>query len=282
MRLQSLPGTVASVVSALFKIVWTLLIVVPFIAMILLAFRSLASIYNDPLGLSGDWVPENFSQAWDGPPGGVGFGRYARNSLLVAFAAIVVSGSLGSFAAYFTASLPQKWRRRAMLPPLIATTVPSIALLIPFFQAFNALGTLNSPAALGVLYGLLCLPATVLILHAFFVDFPDDVREAAAIDGLGPVGTFLRVVMPLSWGSLGTVSLLNLIWVWGETQVALVLLQTSDAHTIPVGLLSFQGKWVSNPGALFAGLTMATMPIAVIYLAFHRSITKGVSLGGFR
>ena len=165
---------------------------------------------------------------------------------------------------------------------LIATTVPAIAMLIPFFQAFNALGTINSPAALGVLYGLLCLPTTMLILHAFFVDFPNDVREASAIDGLGPIGTFVRIVLPLSIGSLGTVSLLNLIWVWGETQVGLVLLQTADAYTIPIGLLSFQGKWVSNPGPLFAGLTMATVPIIGLYLIFHRSVTKGVSLGGFR
>lgn len=269
-------------VSALLKTLWTLLIVVPFVAMILLAFRSLASIYNDPLGLSGAWVPENFPQAWRGPAGGVGFGRYARNSLLVAVEALVVSTVLGAIAAYFTTALSPKWRRRLMMVPLIATTVPGIAMLIPFFQVFNAIGTLNSPTALGVLYGLLCLPSTVLILHAFFLDFPTDVREAAAIDGLGPIGTFLRIVLPLAVGALGTVALLNLIWVWGETQVALVLLQTSDAHTIPVGLLSFQGKWVGNPGALFAGLTMATVPIALLYLVFHRSVTKGVSLGGFR
>jgi raffinose/stachyose/melibiose transport system permease protein len=269
-------------VSVLLKLLWTLLIIVPFVAMILLAFRSLAAIYNDPLGLSGAWVPENFQEAWRGPPGGVGFSRYARNSLLVAGIALVVSGVFGAFAAYFTAALRPKWRRRIMLVPLVATTVPSIAMLIPFFQAFNALGTLNSPTALGVLYGVLCLPPTMLIMHAFFLDFPHDVREAAAIDGLGPVGTFLRIVLPLSTGSIGAVSLLNLIWVWGETQVGLVLLQTADAHTIPIGLLSFQGKWVSNPGALFAGLTMATVPIVVLYLFFHRSITKGVSLGGLR
>ena len=268
--------------SALLKLLWTLLILIPFAAMILLAFRSLAAIYDDPLGLSGAWVPENFQQAWKGPAGGVGFRRYAQNSLLVAGVALVVSGVFGSFAAYFTSTLSAKWRRRSMAPALIATTVPAIAMLIPFFQAFNALGTLNSPAALGVLYGLLCLPTTVLILHAFFVDFPNDVREASAIDGLGPIGTFVRIVLPLSIGSLGTVSLLNLIWVWGETQVGLVLLQTADAYTIPIGLLSFQGKWVSNPGALFAGLTMATVPIIGLYLIFHRSVTKGVSLGGFR
>lgn len=279
MRLRSLPGAGTS---TLFKVLWTLLIVVPFIAMILLAFRSLAALYNDPLGLSGAWVPQNFTEAWQGPPGGAGFATYARNSLLVAVEAVVISGVLGAFAAYFTAQLSPAWRRRAMVPALIAQTVPGVALVIPFFQTFNALGTLNRPSAVGVLYGLLCLPTTVLILHAFFVDFPDDVREAAALDGLGPIGTFLRIVLPLSIGSLGTVSLLNLIWIWGETQLGLALLQNSNSQTIPIGLLSFQDKWLANPGPMFAGLTMATLPIAVVYLTFHRSINEGVSLGGFR
>ena len=268
--------------AGILKLAWTLIILIPFAVMILLSFRTLAAVYNDPLGISGDWVPGNFQQAWEGPPGGAGFAVYARNSLVVAVIALLVSGVLGSFAGYFSASLVAKWRRRVMLVPLIATTVPIIAMLIPFFQAFNALGTINSPTALGVLYGLLCLPTTILILHAFFLDFPDDVREAAALDGLGQVGTFLRIVLPLSLGSLATVSLLNLIWVWGETQVGLVLLLDSNSQTIPVGLLAFQDKWVSNPGPLFAGLTMATLPIAIVYIIFHRSINRGISLGGIR
>lgn len=279
MSTRSLPTTATS---GLLKLIWTLAIVLPFVAMILLAFRSLAALYNDPLGLSGDWVPQNFSEAWQGPPGGSGFAVYARNSLVVAGESVVIAAVVGAFAAYFTAALPPRWRRRAMLPALVAQTVPAIALVIPFFQAFSALGTLNSPVALGVLYGFLCLPTTILILHAFFVDFPDDIREAAAIDGLGQVGIFLRMVLPLSIGSLGAVSLLNLIWVWGETLIGLALLQDSAAQTIPVGILSFQDKWLSNPGAMFAGLTMATIPIAVVYLIFNRSINNGVSLGGFR
>lgn len=280
------PGRIAAATgfgtSWLFKIVWTLLIVVPFFEMILLAFRSMSGIYDDPLGFSGAWIPGNFRDAWHGPPGGSGFGTYARNSVLVAVIALAVSTVLGSFAAYFTATLAPKWRRRAMLVPLIATTIPSLALLIPLFQAFVYLGTLNSPSALGMLYGLLCLPTTVLVLHAFFVDFPEDIREAAALDGLGHIGTFVRMVLPLSTGPLGAVALLNLIWVWGETQIGLVLLQTSDAATIPIGLLSFQGKFVSNFGAMFAGLTMATVPIIIVYFVFYRSINRGISLGGFR
>ncbi|GGM04054.1 carbohydrate ABC transporter permease [Dactylosporangium sucinum] len=268
--------------SWLLKLVWTLLIVVPFVQIILLSLRSMASIYNDPLGFSGDWVPQNFPDAWAGPSGTAGFGLYARNSVLVAAVALAVSTAFGSLAAYFTATLPPKWRRRAMLVPLIATTVPTIALLIPFFQAFNILGTLNSPSAVGVLYGLLCLPTTVLVLHAFFLDFPEDIREAAAMDGLGHIGTFLRMVLPLSTGPLGAVGLLNLIWVWGETQIGLVLLHSSNAQTIPLGLLSFQGRFVSNLGPMFAGLAMATVPIIVVYIVFHRSINKGISLGGFR
>lgn len=280
--MRSARSSVGTGGSLLFKTAWTLLIVVPFLLMILLSFRSMTGIYNNPLGLSGDWQPHNYVDAWHGPPGGAGFGQYARNSVVVVVVALLVSNVFGSAAAYFTATLPARWRRRTMLVPLLATTVPAIALLIPFFRAFNALGLLNEPDALGVLYGLLCLPTTILVLHAFFVDFPTDVREAAALDGLGPLGTFARIVLPLSGGPLVAISLLNMIWVWGETQIGIVLLQSSDSQTIPVGLLTFQGRFISNLGPLFAGLTMATVPVAIGYLVFHRSVSRGISLGGFR
>lgn len=265
-----------------FRILWTVVVVVPFLGMVLLAFRSLAALYNDPLGLSGAWMPGNFVEAWNGPPGGAGFAIYARNSVIVAIEAIVLSTILGALCAYFLTYLPARWRGRLLIPFLVAETVPMIALVIPFFQVFVGVGLLNNVFALGILYALLCLPTTVLVLYAFFLDFPIDIREAAALDGLGPVTSFVRIVAPLSAGSLGAVALLNMIWVWGETLIALALLQSSGSQTIPVGLLSFQDKWLANPGALFAGLAMATVPIAAVYLVFNRAIGRGVALGGFR
>lgn len=262
------------------KIGITALVVLPFLFILLLSFRSMTDIFQNPLGLTGNWMPENFVRAWNGPPGGTGFANYFLNSIVVVIVAVIVSAVFGALAAYFMSLLPATWRSRLLMIPLIATIIPTVALLIPFFQVFNAWGLINSPIALGVLYAGLCLPMTVLILHAFFVDFPPELREAAAMDGLGHFTTFSRIVVPLSQPSLLAVSLLNLIWVWGETQIAIVLMQKAASQTIPVGVLTFQSTFMSDLGPIFAGLSLATLPVMVVYFVFNKTISRGVSMGG--
>ncbi|WJL97025.1 carbohydrate ABC transporter permease [Microbacterium sp. ET2] len=261
-------------------VVWTTMVVLPFVFIVLLSFRSMADIYANPLSLTGAWVPENFSRAWEGPLGGVGFSRYFGNTLIVTIAAVTVSLTAGAIAAYFTSLLSQRWRRRVMMLFLIGTIIPAIALLIPLFRIFNGLNLLNEPLAVGVLYGGLSLPTSALILHSFFLEFPDELRDAAALDGLGPFASFTRIVLPLSAAPIAAAGILATVWVWGETQVGLVLLQSATSQTVPVGVLSFQGQFTSEQGPLFAGLTMAMLPLLVIYVVFSRHIRKGIALGG--
>jgi ABC-type glycerol-3-phosphate transport system permease component len=258
----------------------TLLTLFPFIFIIILAFKSLVDIYINPLSLNSHWVPGNFSEAWGGPPGGTGFSVYTKNSAIVVLIAIPVSGAVGALAAYFTTLLVPSVRKRFLAIPLMATMLPSIVLLIPFFQIFNALGILSNPGALGLLYAGLSLPVTILVLHAFFLEFPKELLEAAALDGLNRYRTFTKIVIRLSISPILAVSLLNLIWVWGETQIGLVLLVSRESQTIPVGILTFQSALKANPGPIFAGLTLATIPLILIYLAFHRVINRGISMGG--
>ena len=120
----------------------------------------------------------------------------------------------------------------------------------------------------------------MLVLSAFFSDFPVELVEAAQIDGLSDFSAFRRVVLPLSRGALAAVGLLEVIGAWGETQLAFVLLQDSASQTVAIGVLGFQGRYISQLGPLFAGLTLAAVPVIILYLIFHRFITKGIALGG--
>jgi ABC-type glycerol-3-phosphate transport system permease component len=136
------------------------------------------------------------------------------------------------------------------------------------------------PVVIGIAYGALTLPTTVLIMYSFFTDFPVDLLEAAAIDCTGVWRTYVRIVLPLAKGAVTAVGMLTLVFVWGETQLGVVLLQTGDSQTVPVGLLSFQGQYTTDQGALFAGLSLASIPIILLYLIFHKNVTKGIALGG--
>jgi ABC-type glycerol-3-phosphate transport system permease component len=259
---------------------WTLLALLPFALIILLAFRDNTDMYRYPLGVGGAYHPENFATAWAGPIGSAGMATFLANSVFAFIAALIVNVVLGSVAAYFVTRLPQRVTMIYLGIFVAGTVVPFVLLLIPYYRMLNSLQLLSNPWALGVLYGVLALPTTVLVLNAFFVDFPRELVEAAYIDGLGDLAVFMRVVIPLSKGAITAVSLLLAIWVWSETQLAIVLLQDSASQTAAIGILGFQGQFTTNLGALFSGLTIIAIPVVVLYLIFNRYITKGIALGG--
>ncbi len=274
-------ASVGGAAAQLWAVLWSVLCALPFLLIILLAFKSNTDIFTDPLGVVDiRWSPGNFAEAWNGPEGGQGFALYLVNSAIVTVVALVGCVLLGAFTAYFASLASPRVRTAIIRGFLVATTMPLVMLLIQYYSAFNTLSLLSSPWALGVLYAALCLPTCVLILHGFYLGFPAELREAAAIDGLGIVRTFVRVVLPLSRGPIVAVALVNGFFVWGETQLAIVLLQDPTSRTIPVGLLDFQGQFSADTGAIFAGLTLATIPLVVVYLVFNRAVAKGVALGG--
>lgn len=261
-------------------IVWTAITVIPFALIILLGFRSSTDIYLNPLGLFGSFHPENFVQAWNGPLNSAGMAAFFGNSVIALAVALLVNLVLGTAGAYFITQLPRRVSAAYLAAFLMGSVVPFVLLLVPYYRTFNELGLLNNPVAIGVVYGVLNLPLTVIVLNAFFIDFPRELVEAAKLDGLGEVSVFTRVIIPLSTGPITAVSLLLAIGVWSETQIAIALLQDPASKTAAVGILGFQGTFQTNIGALFAGLTIIALPVIVLYLVFNRFITKGVALGG--
>jgi raffinose/stachyose/melibiose transport system permease protein len=263
-------------------IFWTVLTLIPFVLIALFSFRDNQDIYAHPLGIGGAYHLSNYAIAWDGPSSGTaGMATYFKNTVIAAVVALLVNLICGSLGAYFVTRLPVRRRNWYVRLFVIATVVPFVLLIVPYFRLYNALGLLESPAAIGVAYAGLALPTTVLVLYAHFTDFPKSLIEAAKVDGLGEFDIFLRIVAPLSRGALVTVSTLLIVFVWNEAQLGIVLLQDSYRQTIPVGLLAFQGEFVTELGPIFAGLTLASVPVIVLYFGFGKYITRGIALGGF-
>lgn len=260
--------------------VWTLLAVVPFLFIVLLSLRSNEGIFTKPLSLAGPYVWDNYRQAWDGPPGTAGMVDYFTNTLEAAAVTLVVALTLGSAAAYFTTKLRSRTQQWVLRGFLLGAVVPFVLIIIPLYQGYNALDILNDPATLGVAYGVLALPTTVLIMYSFYTDFPKALIEAAEVDGLGDYAIYLRIVVPLSKASFTAVGIITLVYVWSEAQLGIVLLEHAQNQTVAVGVLGFQGTYLVSFGPMFAGLSLATAPVIILYLVFHRYITKGIALGG--
>lgn len=261
-------------------IVWTLLATVPFIMIMMLGFRDNNSIYNNPLGFGGEYHPENYITAWIGPAGSAGMGSFFLNTIIAVTIAVTLKLVLGAFGSYFISRLPKKYGPWYLGLFIMGTVVPHLLLIIPYYGVLNGIGMLSQSWVVGLIYGVLTLPTTVLVLSAHFADFPVPIIEAARLDGLTEVGIFRRIVLPMSTGSLVAVAVIAVVSVWGETQIAYVLLAAPESQTVPIGVLGFRGLYTTDLGPLFAGLSMATIPVIVFYLVFHRKITKGLALGG--
>lgn len=261
---------------------WTLLVVLPFIFVSLFGLKSNTAIFANPLGLF-DFQPiwENYVIAWNaGPSSDATIGVFFVNSAIIAITALVVSLGLSIPSAYYTSFLTRKWNQRILLLVIVGTVVPIIMLVIPYFRAYNSLGLLNNPWATGVVYGALNIPTAFLLMNRFFIDFPREILEAGLIDGLGPIRTLRKLVLPLSKGQIVAVSILNLVFAWTDYQISIVLLISRESQPISVGLLSFIGDFSADYGPMFAGLTIASVPILIIYIIFSRYVTKGIALGG--
>ncbi|WP_229754974.1 carbohydrate ABC transporter permease, partial [Mameliella alba] len=244
------------------------------------SFRSNIDIYRDGLGLSGKFLPENYAETWKGATGTIGMAQYFKNSVIAAGVGLGVSLVFGVTSAYFSIHFAPRWRELYLRIFMVMQVVPLVLLVIPYYQAFNAFGILNSPTMVGVAYAVLALPTTVLIMQSYYVDFPKELIEAAALDGAGPYRTFFKMVLPLSFGPITAVAMMSLVFIWGETQLGVILLQDTRFQTVPVGLLQFKGQWATDLGVLFAGLSIASFPIIGLYLIFHRNLIQGVTNGG--
>jgi ABC-type glycerol-3-phosphate transport system permease component len=259
---------------------WTVLVFIPFIFIMLFGVKSTNDIVAKPLALFFHPAWKNFSLAWHAGPGSAGMGIWFFNTFVLVGVALLVSLGAAIPPAYFAIFLPQKVNQRVRVMILMGTTVPIILLVIPYFKTFDALGLINVPAATGVVYGVLAIPTTFLLMNRFFVDFPREVLEAGLVDGLTNVRIFTKLVLPLSVGQIVSVGILTLIWAWGDSQIAIVLLNRQTAQPISVGMLSFVGDFTVNLGATFAGLTLAAIPPIIIYIVLSKFVTKGIALGG--
>lgn len=272
-------GRLVAYVAVIF---WTVLVIFPFIFVSLFGLKSNTAIFSNPLGLF-DFVPQwvNYVTAWNaGPTSDATIGVFFLNSIIIATTALFVSLSVSVPSAYFTSFLTRAWNQRILLIVIAGTVVPIIMLVIPYFRAFNAIGLLNNPVATGFVYGALNIPTAFLLMNRFFIDFPQEVLEAGLLDGLGPVRTLFKLVLPLSKGQIVAVSILNLVFAWTDYQISIVLLNRRESQPISVGLLSFIGDFSADYGPMFAGLTLASLPVLILYIFFSRYVTKGIALGG--
>lgn len=204
---------------------------------------------------------------------------YLWNSARVALGATVLTMVLGTPAAYVLSR--ERFARRDTIATglLLAQMVSSIVLLVPLYGLVAALGLLDTHTGLVLVYGAVQLPFTIVVLRNFFDALPQSLFEASMLDGAGRAMTFRRVALPLLGPGLASVAIFNLAFYWAEFGLALVLLDSQQRFTVPIGLFSFQSgyetEWQLVAAASFIGL----LPVIGAFLLLQRFFVAGLTAG---
>ena len=160
--------------------------------------------------------------------------------------------------------------------------MPGIMLVVPLYQIFTSLQLVNTLGSLMVAYPTFLLPFACWLLMGYYRSIPEELEEAALIDGCNRVQAYFRIVLPLVLPALMAVALFALTNAWNEFLLALLYIQNDALKTIPVGLLAFSTKYITDYHLLFAALTIVTIPMIAVYVLFHRRIAQGLTEGSLK
>ncbi len=235
---------------------------------------------------------ENYARAWSGVRDEPGLGPYFLNSLQVALISVGLILVIGAMATYALtrfrfrgADLLLNAFIGGMVFPIFLAVVPLFLLLnqtrIP---GFAPRGLVNHPVGLIAAYVAYSLPFTVFVLSGFFRSLPNELAEAAEMDGASRWQVFLRVMMPLARPGLIVAGVFNVIGIWNEYPLALVLITDRARYTLPLGLaqITQRQQYSADWGALFAALFIVMVPTIGVYLAFQRQISEGLMAGALK
>ena len=227
---------------------------------------------------------ENYESLFD-PESATGgfFWSWFGNSLLISVLTTLLSVFLAATAAY-ALSRYRFWGKRPMTSFFLTSQMfPAVILLVPLFQLLAIqFRLLNTPWALVLAYATTAIPFCVLMLKSYFDTLPIELEEAAKIDGMGPFGTFWRIVVPLSTPGIAVTAFYAFITAWNEFLYALVFLTQPEAFTLPIGVRLFINQFTQNWGGTMALSVIVTIPVMVFFYVAQRYLISGLSTGGVK
>jgi multiple sugar transport system permease protein len=223
---------------------------------------------------------EHYSDAFLGRS----FGQYLANSLIVALGSTACALVLGTVAAYSLARfrLPRRLDQKLALWILSTRMMPAIVTAVPLFLIMRDLRLVNTRVSLVIVYTAFNLPFVVWMMRGFFVEVPRDLEEAAMVDGDSRLGAFCRIVLPLVTPGLAATAVFCLVVSWNEFLFALVMTQTDDAMTLPVGIAGRVTQYGIQWGAMSAASIVAIVPILAFALVVQKYLVRGLSLGAVK
>jgi ABC-type glycerol-3-phosphate transport system permease component len=261
-----------------FVLLYTVISGGPFLWVAIISLRTTPEILASPYALPSRLHFEKFVDAWTRS----NYGTYFWNSTIVVVTAVTLLTIIGAMLAHALARFRFRGSRLVRFVILSGLILPPQLLILSLFQILVELRLYNTLSGLIMVYVAGHLAITVYILEGFFAQIPQDLYDAARMDGYSDLEIFWRITLPIGAPALFTTVTLNFIMLWNEFLYAVVLLTDDDKRTLPLGIMHFMGSHQLDIGMLATGLMIAIGPIILLYGFFSEIMIKGMTAGAVR
>lgn len=249
----------------------------PLVYIFLNSLKPTEEIFAVPQSLFPEiWTLQHYSEIFGGR-----VGQYFQNTAVITVSSVLIVVTLGSLAGYGFAKLEFRGADLVLFAIVGTLTVPLAILLVPMFLMENQLGLLNTPIGLILPNVAVALPFAILIMRAAFIAIPDEIEEAATMDGAGVLTQWWRIMLPMARNGLILVLIIASYTVWGEFILAKALTTSPEAMPLSVGLTLMKGE-VWDYGLLAAVIVVATLPPIILFAIFQRHIVAGLAQGAVK
>ncbi|MBY5361309.1 carbohydrate ABC transporter permease [Rhizobium leguminosarum] len=259
---------------------YTLVALFPVFLTIVNSFKDRASIFREPLMIP---TPSTFSLVGYQTVLGQGdFATYFQNSFVVTIVSILLVLLFGAMAAFALSEYRFRGNMLLGLYMAIGIMIPIRLGTVAILQGMVAAGLVNTLTALILVYTAQGIPLAIFILSEFMRTVSDDLKNAGRIDGLSEYAIFFRLVLPLVRPAMATVAVFTMIPIWNDLWFPLILAPSEATKTVTLGSQIFIGQFVTNWNAVLAALSLAILPILVLYVIFSRQLIRGITSGAVK
>jgi raffinose/stachyose/melibiose transport system permease protein len=257
---------------------FALVVLIPLASAVINGFKSNADLLLHPFGLPETWQWENYTSVLQN----ASFWRQLANSTIIMVVTALGVLVLASMAAFVFARMTFRGRDLLFNFFTLGLLFPLAVAILPLYITLRQLNLVDSVWGVILPQVAFGLPGNILILRGFFATVPRELDEAAAIDGCSPAGFFVRVLLPLMRPALAAVAVLTMVFSWNAFFLPLLVLNSEQLYTLPMGIMQFQGQFGTDWARVLAFVSLALAPTIAFYLLAERQIIAGLTAGAVK
>jgi alpha-1,4-digalacturonate transport system permease protein len=271
------PPSTGAILRTAFLLFMTFIILAPVLWFVLSSFKDATDLgARPPKILPTRWAFENYTEAFQM----YNYMRYFMNSVIVTSVATILTLLINSMAAYAFAKYNFRGRDGLFVMTLAMIMIPLQVILIPIYLVVSSLGLVNT--YWGMIIPAAATPTGVFILRQYMLTIPDELIEAARIDGAGEFRIFARIVLPLCRPALAVVAIFSILWRWNDFIWPLLIAQKEELYTLPVALALLNGQLVVPYNIVLAMSVMSIIPVLFMFVFMQRQIIQGIAQTGIK